>query len=67
MADDFAELRQELKNLLPRRKVESIAEVDDQIEVVFKTGGHPLDVQEERQAKMLVFQILNKTAIVKKC
>jgi len=68
MGDDkFAELRAELKNLIPRRKVESIKEVGDQIEIVFMTGGRPLDVQEERQAKMLVFQVLGKTAVVKYC
>ena len=65
--DEFAELREELSALMPHRKVESIDEVDDHIEVFFKTGGHPIDIQEERQTKMLVFQILTKTAIVKVC
>jgi len=65
MADEFEELRKELKAALPRRAVESISEVGGKIEVVFKTGGREMDAQEERQVKMLIFRVLGKEGVVK--
>ncbi|MFA4916777.1 MAG: hypothetical protein WC560_08920 [Syntrophales bacterium] len=67
MDDKFVDLHTEIKNLLPRRKVESIDDVDDDIVVVIKTGGRAMDIQEERQVKMLIFQMYGKMGKVKVC
>jgi hypothetical protein len=65
MADEFEDLRQALKEALPRRAIESISEAGEKIEVIFKTGGRELDAQDERQAKMLIFRVLGKEGIIK--
>ena len=65
MADEFEELRQAIKEAVPRRTLASISEVGDKIEVVFKTGGREMDAQEERKVKMLVYRVLSKEAVVK--
>lgn len=65
MAEEFEDLRQAIKEALPRRSIESISEVEGKIEIVFKTGGREIDVQEERQAKMLAYRVLGKEAVVK--
>ena len=65
MADEFEELRQAIKEAVPRRTLASISEVEDKIEVVFKTGGREMDAQEERKVKMLVYRVLSKEAVVK--
>ncbi|OGW16057.1 MAG: hypothetical protein A3G93_01965 [Nitrospinae bacterium RIFCSPLOWO2_12_FULL_45_22] len=65
MADEFEELRQAIKEAVPRRTLASISEVGDKIEVVFKTGGREMDAQEERKVKMLVYRVLSKEGVVK--
>lgn len=65
MGEEFDELRQAIKEAVPRRAIESISEVGDKIEVVFKTGGREMDAQEERKVKMLIYRVLGKEGIVK--
>lgn len=65
MADQFDELREEIKFALPRRKIESIVEEGGAVVVTVKTGGRMMDPQEERQIKMLAYRVLSKEAQIK--